>query len=129
MWGGGEGAVCWYWIPACWQEPAEGPSGHRWSSLPLELACLCHSKVLLSPFLARVKLLERLQQAPHWPPPGYMGCPLLSWKARVLPGASCQPLCCPHPFPLLSQDCQTPAANHAAKDRPIPSPMASLSKR
>ncbi|XP_049685758.1 amyloid-beta A4 precursor protein-binding family B member 3 isoform X2 [Accipiter gentilis] len=30
---------------------------------------------------------------------------------------------------LQGMDCQTPAANHAAKDRPIPSPMASLSKR
>uniref|UniRef100_A0A663EJY4 Amyloid beta protein binding family B member 3 n=1 Tax=Aquila chrysaetos chrysaetos TaxID=223781 RepID=A0A663EJY4_AQUCH len=30
---------------------------------------------------------------------------------------------------LQGMDCQTPAANHAAKDRPIPSPMASLSRR
>uniref|UniRef100_A0A8B9RXG2 Amyloid beta precursor protein binding family B member 3 n=1 Tax=Accipiter nisus TaxID=211598 RepID=A0A8B9RXG2_9AVES len=30
---------------------------------------------------------------------------------------------------LQGMDCQTPAANHTAKDRPIPSPMASLSQR
>ncbi|XP_010564295.1 PREDICTED: amyloid beta A4 precursor protein-binding family B member 3 [Haliaeetus leucocephalus] len=30
---------------------------------------------------------------------------------------------------LQGMDCQTLAANHAAKDRPIPSPMASLSRR
>lgn len=78
--------------PTPWQETAKGPSGHRWSSLPLEQACLCHPKVLLSPFLARVKPLERLQQAPRWPHPGYMGClqaeALLSWKRGLLPGAS-----------------------------------------
>jgi len=36
---------------------------------------------------------------------------------------------CPHCFPLVSQDHQAPTAKHSAKDRPIPSPMASLSRR
>lgn len=61
--GGGRGLVV---DPTPWQNPAEGPSGHCWPSLPWEQDCHRHSKVLLSPLLARFKPPERLQQAPYW---------------------------------------------------------------